>query len=339
MSGPKRKLHIIVQIILLNVLSLQLALAQPAVLRDTVYIARFLGDRSAAVAYTFDDGIKDQFTIAYPMLKEYGFPATFFIVPSQVSPCENDTSIFRGSSVNPNRISLCELKIMSSHGMEIANHSWSHTKNLTKVTEGELVEEIEKASDAIQKMTGKRPLTFAYPWNAFNAKTQSIVLQTHIASRESQFGIGSNFSTEMGNRWIDGLIGRHAWGVAMIHAISSGFDALKSPEELKKHFEYVKQHENRIWVTSFASLTKYRVTRESSLLSVKRQKKRMIIKLTASHLKEIYDEPLTLVVQFKVEPTDINVIQGSKNVSFSYNAGKLLLNVLPNQRNIEVYWK
>jgi len=339
MPNRKKKFCRLLQIILVNVLLLWPEFAQPTALKDTVYISKFPRGRSAAVCYTFDDGIKDQFDIAYPMLREYGFPATFFIVPSQVRLCGNGGHIVSDSSRYLNQINLCELKDMAEHEIEIANHSWSHTKDLTKISGDELIEEVEKASNAIEQMIGERPLTFAYPWNAYNARTQSIVLRTHIASREFQFGVGSNFSTEMGNRWIDGLIEKQTWGVAMIHAISSGFDALKSPEELKKHFQYVKQHEDSIWVASFASLIKYRVARESSSLAVSHYRKRLIIKLIAPHLKEVYDEPLTLVIEHKISPNKINIVQGTTNLSFSYDKGKLLLNALPNRGDIEVYWK
>ena len=32
------------------------------------------------VTYTFDDGLADQYTIAYPMFRKAGLPATFFII-------------------------------------------------------------------------------------------------------------------------------------------------------------------------------------------------------------------------------------------------------------------
>lgn len=37
------------------------------------------------VALTFDDGLKNNFTVAYPMLKQLNIPATFFVCPGLVS--------------------------------------------------------------------------------------------------------------------------------------------------------------------------------------------------------------------------------------------------------------
>ena len=46
-------------------------------------IARFSGDCAAAISYTFDDGLRDQYMTAVPMLNELGFRGTFFIIPSK----------------------------------------------------------------------------------------------------------------------------------------------------------------------------------------------------------------------------------------------------------------
>ena len=36
------------------------------------------------VVLTFDDGYADTYTIVYPLMKEYGFPATVFINPGDI---------------------------------------------------------------------------------------------------------------------------------------------------------------------------------------------------------------------------------------------------------------
>ena len=44
-------------------------------------IAHFDGDRAAAISYTFDDNLRDQYAVAVPMLNEVGFKGTFFVIP------------------------------------------------------------------------------------------------------------------------------------------------------------------------------------------------------------------------------------------------------------------
>lgn len=40
---------------------------------------------NSAVIITFDDGAKSQYDIAFPILKQYGFKATFFVITNKVS--------------------------------------------------------------------------------------------------------------------------------------------------------------------------------------------------------------------------------------------------------------
>lgn len=49
-----------------------------------VTVARWLGNARAAVSYTFDDGLMDQYTLAFPELQKRGIHATFHIIGSKV---------------------------------------------------------------------------------------------------------------------------------------------------------------------------------------------------------------------------------------------------------------
>src|SRR6266576_3927827 len=48
-------------------------------------IAHFAGDRAAAISYTFDDNLRDQYTLAVPMLNEVGFKGTFFVIAGKTA--------------------------------------------------------------------------------------------------------------------------------------------------------------------------------------------------------------------------------------------------------------
>jgi peptidoglycan/xylan/chitin deacetylase (PgdA/CDA1 family) len=300
-----------------------------------VYIAKFKSDRAAAVCYSFDDGIKDQYDITYPMFKKYGFTATFFVIPSQLV---NDYNQRPANSKYDNRMDWKQLKEMAAYGMEIANHSWTHSKQLTTLNDQQLADEINKADSAITANIGKRPVTFAYPWNAFNAHTQAAVLKNHIASREFQFGIGSRFKTEDGNKWIDGLIAKKEWGITMAHTMIKGFDTLKSPAVLDEHLKYVKQHENQVWVTTFEHLTKYRVQRDSSTLTTTQKRNHITAKINIT-LPNLYDEPLTLVVTVPASANAIKATQGGKQLPVNRNADKVMIDILLGGQDVNIDWK
>ena len=54
-----------------------------------IQIAKFKGDRTAAVSMTLDDGLRNQDEFAVPLLNKYGIKATFYVIPG-LTPETND---------------------------------------------------------------------------------------------------------------------------------------------------------------------------------------------------------------------------------------------------------
>ncbi|MDD4921252.1 MAG: polysaccharide deacetylase family protein, partial [Bacteroidales bacterium] len=50
-----------------------------------VRVAKYKDDKACAVSYTFDDGLKDQYELAVPMLDEFNFKGTFWLVGSRIT--------------------------------------------------------------------------------------------------------------------------------------------------------------------------------------------------------------------------------------------------------------
>ena len=62
------------------------------------------------VVLTFDDGYADTYSIVYPIMKEYGFPATVFINPGDVGT----------------RLTWDQVREMHKNGITISNHGFQH---------------------------------------------------------------------------------------------------------------------------------------------------------------------------------------------------------------------
>lgn len=103
------------------------------------------------VVLTFDDATASQYSIVAPILKEYGFGATFFIC--EFPPNFSDTSKYM------NWRQIRELDLM---GFEIANHTRNHPA-IAKLTDDKIIEQLNYIERKCDSMKIKRPVTFAYP--------------------------------------------------------------------------------------------------------------------------------------------------------------------------------
>jgi peptidoglycan/xylan/chitin deacetylase (PgdA/CDA1 family) len=109
---------------------------------------------------TIDDGTDDGYAYAYPILRERGFVASYFVVAGRIG--------------HPHNMDAHQLRVLAAAGNEIANHSMSHA-HLTRRTHAELTGEIDAASAAIAAITGQRPATFAYPFGERDADVAAAV--------------------------------------------------------------------------------------------------------------------------------------------------------------------
>ncbi|NJM41925.1 MAG: polysaccharide deacetylase family protein [Anaerolineae bacterium] len=109
------------------------------------------------VVLTFDDGYIDNYTEAFPLLKKYRMTGTFFVVSEFAS------------STNPAYMRWNHIKEMSDAGMSIESHSRAHTDLRTRRGDFQgLVWDTLPVLDQIEKVTGKRPRFFCYPFGKYD---------------------------------------------------------------------------------------------------------------------------------------------------------------------------
>lgn len=101
------------------------------------------------IALTFDDGPDPKSTVQIlETLKKYDAKATFFMLGSRVEYYP-DTA-----------------KAVKAAGHEIGNHSWNHP-DLSKMPLQKALEEINRTTEIIQKVTGEKPTVFRPPYGAY----------------------------------------------------------------------------------------------------------------------------------------------------------------------------
>ena len=128
------------------------------------------------IVLTFDDGWKNQYIYAFPLLKKYGFTATFFIFTNAIG--------------HKNFLSWDQVKEMNDAGMTIGGHTKTHPY-LTRISDPTLLEkEISGGKQIIEEHLGHPIDTFAYPFGLYNATTTRAVAKAgYKTARTSRPGL------------------------------------------------------------------------------------------------------------------------------------------------------
>ncbi|MEP0872469.1 polysaccharide deacetylase family protein [Trichocoleus desertorum AS-A10] len=117
-----------------------------------------------SILLTFDDGYGGHYQYAYPLLKEYGYPAVFSIHTSSVE-------------VNAGRthVSWQELRTMANDPLvTIASHSKTHPV-LTKLSHQQLVQEVADSKKILESRLGRSVQYFTYPYGLYDARVKRAV--------------------------------------------------------------------------------------------------------------------------------------------------------------------
>jgi peptidoglycan/xylan/chitin deacetylase (PgdA/CDA1 family) len=113
---------------------------------------------------TLDDGYKDNYIYAFPILKKYNLPATVFIIVNEVARSQGD------------RLSWDEIKEMLNSGLiSIGSHCLG-PEPLTNIKSEEILrKEIFDSKKVLEAKLGTKINTFAYPEGRFNDKIKKLV--------------------------------------------------------------------------------------------------------------------------------------------------------------------
>ncbi len=128
-----------------------------------------------SVVITFDDGYKDNYSYAYPLLKRYGFTATIFLVVDCIGQMSNWQGA-TGDMAAP-LMSWPEILEMQAEGIEFGSHTHSHAW-LPLLDTVAITYEVEDSKRALAAQLGMEVNLFAYPYEALDERTGPLVKQS-----------------------------------------------------------------------------------------------------------------------------------------------------------------
>lgn len=147
---------------------------------------------SPTVALTFDDGYRDFYENAFPILKERKLPATVFVITGLL---EGKVQLprYRDRPQSAAPLSWGMLREMKNSDIEIGSHSRSH-RELTGISRSEAEEEIGGSAGLIREKTGVKPEWFSYPRGKFSPELMEVV---KAAGYQGAVSVrpGSNYSS------------------------------------------------------------------------------------------------------------------------------------------------
>jgi len=154
-----------------------------------------------AVAITFDDGFRNTYELALPVLTRYGFTATVFLVTDY---CERDNS-WPTQPTGVRRRPLLrwsEVRELSRAGLVIGAHTRTHP-DLTRLSAGEAEAEMVGSKRAIEDEIQRPVDAFAYPYGYCNETVKRLASAHFIVACSTTLGYATSASDPLALERLD----------------------------------------------------------------------------------------------------------------------------------------
>jgi peptidoglycan/xylan/chitin deacetylase (PgdA/CDA1 family) len=214
-----------------------------------------------------------------------------------------------------------DLRAYAAEGHEIASHSVTHPR-LAVLDEANLRYELEQSKADIARHLGphytftaecpygtedERVMGYAHkiypalrnrmpePWLAeLNRSSRAQPGAQPAEYVQWQRGPLTDTRMETMQGWVDTLLAHdNIWLVLVFHGVDGVGWEPKTGAELREFFTYVKEREDRLWVATFATATKFLRARQSATVASEIESGQITVRVSTPLDLAVYDVPLT----------------------------------------------
>lgn len=116
-------------------------------------------DNQKIVVLVFDDGWASSHDIAYPLLKKYGFKATFFVTIENIG--------------RPGMMNWTQIKELSDSGMSIGSHNLTH-RTPVELSDRKLEYELKESKRILEEKLNKKIDFFSSPTGFYDKRIKKL---------------------------------------------------------------------------------------------------------------------------------------------------------------------
>ncbi|MEP0859985.1 MAG: polysaccharide deacetylase family protein [Ignavibacterium sp.] len=303
--------------------------------QNLVYLTKWFDNKSSAFSFSFDDGLKSHFINVRPILNQFNFKGTFYLLPPYLT--ETEPTIWRYGT-------WPMFQTLASEGHEIGSHTLNHLY-LTNLpvgdtsTQNSIIYEMYQSKKIIeQRISNQKCLTLAYPFADHNSTVDSIAKMFYESGRAVGIDANSFQLTENGfyslksypvhfslprntldddldelysfMNWTEASINNNSWAIMMVHdvvpfselgdLVAQGIYEPISNEWFTEYCNWLKSKADseKVWVAPIAEVTKYIKQRQSASIQVISVTDSVILFSLSDNLdNEIFNLPLTCLIK------------------------------------------